>query len=104
MHKSQEECLVYGRYKVVKTEQIKNISEHIEERSIPYREYLENKGIEVELTISKKGTEIVRFVEDGAVKTFSKEQFGKKMYNEYVTIPAQYGRKVVYLELVEWKK
>ena len=100
IYKGQEESLVFGTYRVVKTEAIENIHEHIEEVSIPFKDYLKNKGIDVELGISKKGNEIVRYYENDVLNNEYRAIQHKKAH-DYFNIPAQYGRKVVHLEYVK---
>jgi SPP1 gp7 family putative phage head morphogenesis protein len=100
-YQDQQEILVAGKYRVIKTELIENIKGGFQDVRMPIKEYFKSNGIDVEQFTSKKGTEMVRYKETGVEKTMTLEKYNTGEITDYVNVKGQFGRKKIYLEVIE---
>lgn len=93
---AQEESLVFGAYRVVKTETVEPIQKGWVKKTLPYTEAFPNYS---EFT-SKKGNPMIRYYENGVEKTMARSKFMSETYTEeeWNDVPT-FGRKRVFLEI-----
>ena len=97
----QEESLICGRYRVVKVVDIPAIRGGVFAESVNPKAYFAETGVSVEFFTSKKGNEMVRYTEDGVVKTMTRAKYETGQMEVTGWREAQVGRRQIYVEVVD---
>ena len=96
-YKDQLEHLICGEYRVTDVEVVENVTRGWKYEMKPIKEVFPD----VEMFTSKKGKEMVKYIEDGKEKTMTYDKYinGKMEVSHYDK--GSFGRKIIYLEAVE---
>lgn len=96
VYPEQNERLIFGEYKIVKTEMIKPVIGGSHWKTYQIKDVAEN----IEYFTSKSGKEMVRYTYDGTQKTDTLEKFSSRTVEEYEYTEGVWGRKIIYLEAI----